>query len=129
MSDSDPSGVIPEMINLKFLSIGFDDSVNDAFLSTIASTLPNLSWGLELNNSSISNLSPIESLVDLSFLSISESLVTDLTPVINLRNTQDQLQLDDEFQQLMMTINIQNIPLSDASQLTTLENLGVSVNQ
>jgi hypothetical protein len=129
VSDSDPSGVIPEMINLKFLSIGFDDSVNDAFLSTIASTLPNLSWGLELNNSSISNLSPIESLVDLSFLSISESLVTDLTPLINLRNTQDQLQLDDEFQQLMMTINIQNIPLSDASQLTTLENLGVSVNQ
>jgi hypothetical protein len=37
--------------------------------------------------------------------------------------------LNDEFQQLMMTINIQNIPLTDASQLTTLESLGVSVNQ
>jgi len=52
-----------------------------------------------------------------------------LAPVINLRNSQDQLQLNDELQQLMMHINIQNIPLSDGSQVTTLENLGVSVNQ
>jgi hypothetical protein len=129
LGDSDPAGVIPELVNLKYLSIGFDDSVNDAFLSTIVSTLPNLSWGLELNHSSVSDLSPIESLVDLSFLSINESQVTDLTPVINLRNTQDQLMLNDEFQQLMMAINIQNIPLTDASQVTTLTNLGVSVNQ
>jgi hypothetical protein len=129
IGDSDPAGVIPELVNLKYLSIGFDDSVNDEFLSTIVSTLPNLSWGLELNHSSVSDLSPIESLVDLSFLSINESQVTDLTPVINLRNTQDQLMLNDEFQQLMMAINIQNIPLTDASQVTTLTNLGVSVNQ
>jgi len=129
VGDSDPAGVIPELVNLKYLSIGFDDSVHNAFLSTIASTLPNLSWGLELNYSSISDLSPIETLADLSFLSINETQVTDLAPVINLRNTQDQLQLNDELQQLMMHLNIQNIPLSDASQVTTLENLGVSVNQ
>ncbi|AOW76582.1 hypothetical protein A3Q34_06740 [Colwellia sp. PAMC 20917] len=129
IGDSDPAGVIPELVNLQYLSIGFDDSVNDAFLSTIASTLTNLSWGLELNHSAVSDLSPIESLVDLSFLSINQSQVADLSKVINLRNTQDQLHLNDDLQQLMMSINIQNIPLSDASQVTTLESLGVLVNQ
>jgi len=127
--DSDPVGVIPELVNLEFLSVGYDDSVDNAFLSTISNTLTNLRWGLEFNSSSVSDLTPIESMINLNSISLNETQVTDLSPVINLRSAQDQLKLDDEYQQLMMNINIHNIPLSDVSQVTTLEGLGVTVNQ
>jgi hypothetical protein len=129
LGDSDPAGVIPELVNLEFLSVGFDDSVDNAFLSTISNTLTNLNRGLELNYSSVSDLTPVESIANLRSISIESTQVTDLSPLINLRNSQDILQENEEYPNLLEHVNIYNIPLSDASQVTTLTNLGVSVNQ
>ena len=126
-TDSDPRTVIPELVNVNHLSVGYDDSVDDAFLATIASTLTNLNMGLDLNDSSVSDLTPIESIVGLQSISLDNTNVTDLSAIINLRNTQEQLYISDEYQNLLQQAFIYNLSISDASQITTLESLGVTV--
>jgi len=129
VSDTDPIDVILQLTQLKKLSIGYDTSVDNSVLASIASNLTELEWSLELASSNISDLTPISALTKLKYLDISTTLVTDISPVISLREAQDALWQSDSEQPLLNDLFMQNITLTDPSQVGTLSDLGATVHQ
>jgi|GEM_PF-926005 len=110
--------IILGLPNLRYLSLGYSQTVDDVFFADIVSTHTDLVW-LSLEQTAITNIAGVERLTRLSHLSLSNNDgLHNLSPLLNGADLAVPIN----------SLSIDNLLLSNASQVTTLQSLGVSVD-
>ncbi|WP_371374589.1 leucine-rich repeat domain-containing protein [Thalassotalea aquiviva] len=127
-TDTDLKDVIIQLSQLDSLSIVSAD-VDNMMMNDISTNLSEL-YSLALHGTQVSDLSAITSLTNLQYLNISNSgLITDLAPVITLRQNQDLEAANDAWYPTLHTLEMYDVNAVDPMQVTSLQELGVVVNQ
>jgi hypothetical protein len=126
LSYSDFEYLLSNLI-LHGLGQSWNSQFDDSFLQLVIANQPDIQ-SLNIDNTALSNLSGIGALTKLEGFNMHSTLVSDLQPLIDLRNAQDILYQNDDWKPVLQYININVIPLADETQITTLQELGVQVD-
>jgi len=115
-------------VSLSSLSQGWNSQFDDSYLQLIIAHQPNL-YTLDITQTELTDLTGIDTLLNLNHIGIGNTQVVDIQLLIDLRNAQDALFIDNVGQSRLSYVNIGALSLSDVSQKTTLEGLGVQVDE
>ncbi|MCG9697675.1 hypothetical protein [Shewanella sp. Isolate11] len=119
-------GSLMTALTLDNIGQGDNSQFDNSFLQLIFTHQPDV-FRISLSYTAVNDLAGVEQLTRLENADLSGTAVTDLQPLINLRQQQDILYQNDDWKPVLNWIGIDQLPLIDVGQITTLQSLGVTV--
>jgi Leucine-rich repeat (LRR) protein len=130
--DADPYEVILQMPWLKTLSVGFDASVDTMLFSLVSQNLTMLTK-LEIRSSNFDDLTGVENLLNLEWVDISNTMVTDLSPLVGLHMEQEtKINNDDgsngwQEHYMLYKVNVSGLTVFESNAANQLREKGVEI--